>query len=199
MKPAPPNSPTLRETREREAMPFSVRTLRQTRPLHRYLGIPLTLLVVLSSVTGVLLAWKKSSATLQPPTWEGQSTNLGDWREWSSVQDVAVQALASHLGRAPESLQVDRFDVRPRDGIVKVLFTEGSWEVQVDPTSLRAYSVARRHSDWIETVHDLSIISDLVKVITMNVLGFGLILLSATGLWLWYGPHWVRRHKNSSR
>lgn len=172
-----------------------MRTLRQARPLHRWVGIPLTLLILVSSLTGILLGWKKNSETLQPPTREGVSTDLGEWRRWDEVHDVAMAALASHPDRPAGELEVDRFDARPGDGIVKVLFTEGSWEVQVDPTTLRVHSVARRHSDWIETIHDLSIISDGVKLVTMNVLGLGLVVLSLSGLWLWYGPRWVRRQR----
>lgn len=195
MKPTttpPPSTATRR--REPSTTPLSVRTLRQSRPLHRWIGVPLTLLILVSSVTGILLGWKKNSATLQPPTAEGVSTDMRQWQEWNAVHDVAVSALAAHPNR-PEPIEVDRFDVRPGDGIVKVLFTEGSWEAQVDPTTLQVHSVARRHSDWIETIHDFSIISDGVKLVGMNVLGMGLIVLALSGLWLWYGPHWVRRQK----
>lgn len=196
----PVNPPSTKTTpgsaaRPPQATPLSVRSLRQARPLHRWVGVPLTVLVLLSSLTGVLLGWKKNSATLQPPTQAGASTDLGDWRSLAEVHDVAVSALAAHPGRPEGPLEVDRFDARPADGIVKVIFTEGAWEVQVDPTSLRALSVARRHSDWIETVHDLSIVGDGVKLLSMNVLGIGLIVLSLSGLWLWYGPRWVRRQR----
>lgn len=158
-------------------------------------GVPLTLLVLVSSLTGILLARKKQSATLQPPTQEGASTDLHRWRPWHEVEGAAVRALALHLREPADALPVDRYDVRPGDGVVKVQFQRDSWEVQVDPTTLRVLAVARRHSDWIEKVHDLSIINDLVEVGSMTLLGQGLMGLSASGLWLWYGPRWVRQHK----
>ncbi len=34
-----------------------------------------------------------------------------------------------------------------------------------------------------------------VKLVSMNLLGAGLLLLGGTGVWLWYGPRRVRRHK----
>lgn len=178
--------------------PLAVRSLRQSRFLHRYLGLVLAALVLLSSVTGVVLAWKKNSDALQPATQTGATTDMARWQSWSAVQQAAVAALASHLRRPAAELEVDRFDARPGDGIVKVLFTEGSWEVQIDPATLQARSVARRHSDWIETVHDLSIVSDAVKLVSMNLLGLGLIVIAASGIWIWYGPRWVRSHKHSS-
>jgi len=56
-------------------------------------------------------------------------------------------------------------------------------------------SVARRHSDWIEQLHDGSIISDLFKLISMNFLGIGLLIMILSGLWLWYGPKKFRKMK----
>ena len=37
--------------------------------------------------------------------------------------------------------------------------------------------------------------SDLFKLISMNGLGIGLLVLMLTGLWLWYGPRRYRRLK----
>jgi hypothetical protein len=31
----------------------------------------------------------------------------------------------------------------------------------------------------------------------MNILGFGLLVLSLTGFWLWYGPKYFRKLKES--
>ncbi|MFT6321644.1 MAG: putative iron-regulated membrane protein, partial [Granulosicoccus sp.] len=84
---------------------------------------------------------------------------------------------------------------RPSKGIVKVLFEAGNWEVQVDGKSGEVKSVEKRYSDWIESLHDGSIISDGFKLFTMNFLGIGLLFLIGTGVWLWYGPRRVRMKK----
>ena len=116
------------------------------------------------------------------------------------IDSVARMALYSAY---PEQSQnpVDRFDVRPSKGIVKVLFEKGYWEVQVDGTNGEVKSIARRHSDWIEALHDGSIINDFFKLISMNILGVGLLFLIGSGLWLWYGPkrlRWLKkRHKGN--
>lgn len=172
-----------------------MRALRHTRTVHRYGGVALALLVLLSSATGLVLAWKKNSATLQPPTQVGASTDLATWRPWAEVNAAAVAALARHLGTDAAALEVDRYDVRPGDAMVKVQFKQANWEVQVDPSTLRVRWIGRRHADWVEKLHDLSIVSDAVKLVSMNLLGAGLLLLGGTGVWLWYGPRRVRRHK----
>jgi len=56
-------------------------------------------------------------------------------------------------------------------------------------------SIDKRYSDWIESLHDGSIISDGFKLVSMNFLGMGLLFLIFTGLWLWYGPRRIRIKK----
>ena len=175
--------------------PFPVRLIRQFRSLHKWFGLALVLVLVMSAVTGILLAWRKDVAVLQPPTQRGVSTDPRDWRSLHEVHAVAVGALAERL---PETravpVEVDRYDARPSRGIAKVQFVN-FWEVQVDMTTLAVLSVQRRNDDIIEKIHDLSIINDMTKLVSMTAFGLGLLLISATGFWLWYGPRRLRRQK----
>lgn len=177
--------------------PLRVRVLRKVRSLHNLVAIPLLLVVGISSITGILLGWKKNVDVLQPPTRSAPAASLDDWRPLHQLGEVARAALESELGGAdPGLLVVDRLDVRPDKGIVKVLFP-GAWEVQVEGVSGEVRSVARRHSDWIESIHDGSIISDGFKLLAMNGLGIGLLALSVTGFWMWLGPRRLRRQRRS--
>ncbi len=174
-----------------------VKSLRSFRVWHRYLGISLAVLLLISAVTGILLSLKKEIDILQPATQNGKTELLADWKPLHELAEIG----SSHFyEKFPEQKNnvIDRLDVRPSKGIVKILFEEGHWEVQVDGASGAILSVAKRNSDWIESLHDGSIISDLFKLIAMNFLGIGLILLMSTGLWLWYGPGLVRRWKKRS-
>ena len=173
-----------------------VSSLRSFRVWHRYLGILLLLLIIISSVTGVLLAWKKNVDILQPPTQKGESKTL---RTFKPIAELSEIALIELIKKYPEQAgnSVDKLDVRPSKGIVKVLFDEGNWEVQIDGTSGEVKSIAKRHSDWIESLQDGSIVGDFFKLLSMNVLGFGLIIMLVTGFWLWYAPRLVRRLRKS--
>ncbi|MGK7313620.1 MAG: PepSY domain-containing protein [Candidatus Longimicrobiales bacterium M2_2A_002] len=178
--------------RRRSRAPLRVRALRAFRRMHSALAIPLLVLVVVSAITGMALAWKKNVDVLQPPTRSGQAADLGDWRPLPRLAATARAALAAEIGDGdPAALTPDRLDVRPGDGIVKVLFP-GAWEVQLDGATAEVLSVARRHADWIETLHDGSLISDGFKLVAMNALGLGLLALSVTGFWVWYGPRRIR-------
>lgn len=168
--------------------------MRKVRVLHRWMGLTLAILLIISAVTGILLALKKDVNLIQPPTQKGISKNLSDWKPLHELSSIAQEAFYTTHPDQKDNL-VDKMDVRPSKGIVKVLFEKGYWEVQVDGVSGEVKSIAKRHSDWIEHLHDGSIVSDLFKLISMNFLGLGLLFLIATGIWLWYGPRRVRKEK----
>ena len=175
-----------------------VQSLRKFRSWHRLLGVSLSVLLIISAATGILLSLKKDLTIIQPATQKGTSTDLSQWLPIAQLDSIAKIALYTSY---PEQFgnPVDRFDGRPSKGTIKVLFENSQWEVQLDATTGEVKSVARRHSDWIEALHDGSIVSDLFKLISMNFLGFGLLFLITTGLWLWYGPKRLRHEKRLLR
>jgi len=168
------------------------KSVRGYRVWHRYFGISLSLFVIISAVTGIFLGWKKNFDILQPPTQKGVSLKMADWKSADQLAEAALVSVDS-LGLKAEN--IDRIEYRPSKGIAKVIFDTGSWEAQVDATTLEILSVAKRHSDWIEKIHDGSIISEIFKVISMNILGLGLLMLVISGLWLWFGPRRIRKLK----
>ncbi len=172
--------------------------LRKFRKLHKFIGTTLAVFLIVSSLTGVLLSLKKDVDIIQPATTKGISDDLSKWLSFEQVDSIARLALHTAYPNQKEN-QVDRFDVRPSKGIVKVLFKKGYWEVQIDGTNGSVKSIAKRHSDWIEALHDGSIINDLFKLISMNILGIGLFFLIISGLWLWYGPKRFRMLKKKHR
>jgi uncharacterized iron-regulated membrane protein len=174
-----------------------VHSLRLFRYWHRWLGLFLLTFILISAITGILLAWKKEADLLQPPTQE--SSFIESEKPWLSVEkicEIAQEVIVQNNPNQP--LAIDRLDIRPDKGIVKVLFAS-YWEVQVDGYSGEVFSIAKRHSDWIEKIHDGSIISEGFKLWSMNTLGIGLILLSLTGIWLWLGPKRVRELKRQHK
>lgn len=170
-----------------------VNILRKFRSIHKFVGILLALFLTIVAVSGVILGWKKDVALLQPVAIDGSSSNLD---EWVSLNEIALstQRAIDSLGLQENS--IDRMDVRPDKGMIKVLLSEGYWEVQVDGKTGKVLSVAKRHADWIEHLHDGSLISDTFKVGYTNIIGLGLLTLAISGLWLWYGPKVIRRSKH---
>lgn len=172
-----------------------VKGLRKLRVIHRYLGITLAIFLLISATTGVLLALKKEVAWIQPPTGKGTETDIRKWKSLEELSTLASQTLYQ-THPAQNNNPIDRMDVRPSKGIVKVLFKNDYWEVQLDGASGEIISIATRQSDWLESIHDGSIISDLFKLVSMNFLGIGLVFLAGSGLWLWYSPKtitWIKK------
>ncbi|GAB3202240.1 putative iron-regulated membrane protein [Pontibacter aydingkolensis] len=170
-------------------------TLREYRVYHRYVGLVIGIFVLISSITGMLLGWKKDVDLLQPPLIKGQTDDLSQWVSMADLASAAYAGLDS--AQSITNNPIDRIEARPDKGMAKVLFSEGYWEVQLDGSTGKVLSVAQRHSDWIEQIHDGSIISDMFKLVSMNVLGLGLLLLAVTGFTLWFYPKRIRKLKRN--
>lgn len=182
-------------SRQRQA-----RTLRRTRKLHRWSGISLFVFFFIMAVTGILLGWKKHSGErIMPDTYRGATDDMTAWLPLDTLSFLAAEALFQKTGTLSE---IDRIDVRPGKGSMKFLFKQGYREVQLDAATGETLSVGHRHSDWIEQVHDGSIVDDwfgvphgIFKVFYNTLMGTALVIFTVTGFWLWYGPKRMRRRK----
>src|SRR5688572_9848356 len=94
-----------------------VKAVRQFRSLHRYIGVGISAFILITSVTGVFLGWKKNSDTLQPPTMEGASPDMQQWKSFAEISKAALLGMDSTGNPGNE---IDRMDVRPDKGIIKV-------------------------------------------------------------------------------
>ena len=183
----------------REKIQSNVLLLRKLRLIHRWLGIPLIIFFFIIGATSILLAWKKK-AELLPPTLKTKVEQVQDWKSTSSLMELAQEEMVSR-NLDPE---IDRLDYRPDKGVVKVTFTSHFTEVQLDGYTGEILSVATRHSDWIEKVHDGSIVDyyfgqgEGAKLTYSSLTAFGLILMSFTGFYLWFFPKKIRKLKNKA-
>lgn len=164
------------------------------RKIHYWLSPLLMLTVIVIAVTGSLLAVKKDFSALQAPTRRSASTDLPDRSLPSLV--AAVRGLPGH--EAIRWNDIDRIDVRPRDGIAKVIL-RNRHEVQVDLTSGSAVATGYRTSDLIETIHDFSFLGTWSKYVFSFGSGIALLFMSITGTYLFFLPMLVRRRKRRAR
>ncbi|AWW32135.1 DNA mismatch repair protein [Echinicola strongylocentroti] len=170
-----------------------VNTLRNYRKYHRWIGVFLSMFILISSLTGILLSWKKQSDLIQPPTQLVKQETNEPWLAIEEMEMIASRALKKHQPEIQN--KIDRIDIRPGKGVAKVLFEQGYWEVQLDGYNGGVLSVERRYSDLIEQLHDGSFFGENFKLLAMNVLGTGLVVMVITGLVLWYCPKIVRKRK----
>jgi hypothetical protein len=160
-----------------------------SRVLHRWGSIialvPMTIIIV----SGIALQLKKQSAYIQPPTQRGVGTEptIG----FERILEVARTVPEADI----ESWQdVDRLDVRPGKGVVKVRCKNG-YEVQIDAATGEILQEAVRRSDLIESIHDGTYFSDHLKLWVFLPAGIVLAVLVITGLHLFLLPYRVRRRR----
>jgi hypothetical protein len=171
---------------------------RNYRRLHKWVAVPLFVFLFLIGLTGVLLGWKKQ-ANLTPPTQAGISADASRWITLDSLQKIAVAFAKDSLRLDPE---IDRIDLRPSKGIAKFLFMYHYTEVQVDCTTGKILLVGKRWNDFIEHLHDGTIVDrlldvkgELSKTTYTTLTSVGLMLLAFSGFWMWYNPKRIRRIK----
>lgn len=162
------------------------------RTLHRWASALVIIPFFIVLISGLLLQVKKEFDWIQPPTQTGSSPGP------PTVSYEAMLDTARSVDQAAITTwgDVDRLDVRPDDGTVKVRSTNG-WEVQIDAQSGTILQVAPRRSDVIEAIHDGSWFHDRAKLwifLPSAVVVFGLWL---TGAYLFYLPYGVRWRKQT--
>jgi hypothetical protein len=162
----------------------------RNRSLHRW-GAVLTALpfgFVIGS--GILLQLKKQLTWVQPP--EQRTT---------SVPAISTEQMLAAAKAVPEAgvtgwADIDRLDVRPSKGIVKVI-TKSRWELQLDVASGVVLQSKYRRSDLIESLHDGSFFSDAAKLWVFLPSGLIVFGLWVTGIYLWLLPWRTRARKKA--
>jgi uncharacterized iron-regulated membrane protein len=171
-----------------------VSAARLFRKIHYWASLPLFLTIFLIALTGATLALKKDVAALQPPTRDG--TRPGDLSRPVADLVAAVRTVPRYGG--VDWQEVERIDIRPGDGIAKVILHDRT-EVQVDLATGRALQVGYRTSDWLETIHDFSFLGGWAKYLFSFGSGLVLLLMAGTGVYLFLLPMLARRGKRRGR
>jgi hypothetical protein len=185
-------NPKRNELRTKKTASENSQNCQKTAPHNR--GNFVHLFFILAC-TGLLLGWKKhTGGVILPKSYQGKSTDVKDWLPVDVLHQKALTVVREQI--SPDvSLELDRIDFRPDKGMVKFVFVEGFWGVQLDCTTGELLHVERRRSDFIEKIHDGSILDYLtgtngeqIKLFYTSLIGSALLLFTITGFWLWYGP-----------
>jgi uncharacterized iron-regulated membrane protein len=179
------------EVRERRGYPRAMRDplSPRTRTLarwmfngHLWLGVIISALLLVICVTGILLNHKRGLGLM--PDVPYQPT--GEFAQALPMAELVRLAAAA----APEAdmAGVDRLDVRPRSGIMKVRFRDGGvTEVTLDIHDGRVLHVGQRNDVFLEKLHSGEIFGDR-WVLLSDFAAVVLVLLLISGYWLWLFP-----------
>lgn len=168
--------------------------LRQfSRQIHLWFALAIVIPSVIVIGSGILLQVKKQSDWIQPPTQKGQA----------SEPTIAFAHILAVVKSIPE-LQaktwddVDRMDVRPGKGIIKIL-ANNNWEAQIDAQSGDVLQVAYRRSDTIEAIHDGSWFAESAKLWLFLPAGILLFMMWCSGMVLLYSTLKSKYKKRQQR
>jgi len=185
-------------TAKEEIGQYAART-RWYRQWHQYFGLGALVLFVVVAITGILLAWKKNSGgLLLSDTAKGSTTEAAQWVSLALLEQNAVRFIDSLRPGQPH--QIDRIDIRPDKGIAKFSFKSHYTGLQLDLATGNLLSHEVRRSDFIERLHDGSLLDQwtgagFLKLVWSSLAGFALLFLSWSGFKLWWNPKKIKQLK----
>lgn len=169
--------------------------IRWYRKIHRLSGFYLFALLLIVAITGILLGWKKNSfGLISTENHKGITISTQNWLPVFQLNEIANQQLIRYTN--PEiSTELDRIDIRPEIGMVKFIYKNHYYAIQLDGANGNLLLVEYRLADLLENIHDGSILDTIFqtntsffKLIFTSITGLAIVLFSFTGFWLYYGP-----------
>lgn len=165
-------------------MPFNPRVF--FRKTHRWGAFLVAAPFLLVVVSGLLLQLKKELSWVQPPTKKGRG------KEPTLPMDELLAVVKDRREVGVSSwADIDRLDIRPKDGVVKVQ-CKNRYEVQVDFQTGDVLQVEYRRSDLIESLHDGSWFGEEAKLWVFLPAAAVVLGLWFTGMYLFALPYAVR-------
>lgn len=163
------------------------------RVVHRWGSFVIAVPALVVILSGVVLQLKKQSEWVQPPTQKGVA----------DVPSLSFDEILAATQAVPEAAvkswdDVDRLDVRPGKGIVKVR-CRNRWEIQLDATTGELLQVAYRRSDLIESIHDGSYFHELAKLWVFFPTAVIFAVLWGTGMYLFFLPYLAKRKRAKAK
>jgi uncharacterized iron-regulated membrane protein len=158
--------------------------------------------LLIIAITGIVLAWKKNSnGYLQAKVLAGSNLQPSSWQSIAALSKSANSYLHIHFPSLDTT--IDRVDIRPADAIAKIIYKKHYTALHVDLATVSIIQTEVRRADFIEKLHDGSIVDDwtnlhVAKLIYSSFTGLALLLLVVSGFYLWLNPKRVRKIKQVS-
>jgi hypothetical protein len=169
---------------------------------HLWIGVIFTVSLVVIALTGILLNHKRVLG-LQPDVPHEPTAPFATALPLDSLAAIALRAAAA-AGAAGAAIEpadlhrasIDRMDVRPRDGYVKVrLRNAASSEVTVDVSSGQVLHVGPRGDVFLEKLHSGEAFGG-GWILLSDAAAVALLLTLGSGYWLWLAPR-LRRSRDA--
>ncbi len=165
---------------------------RDSRKIHRWGAIIIALPFLIVLISGLFLQLKKDVAWIQPVTQNGA-------QPWPEISFNQILETAKTVPQAEIQTwaDIDRLDVRPTKGVVKVRAVN-NWEVQIDTYTGEILQTEFRRTNIIESLHDGTWFHDSAKLWVFLPSSIIVLVLWITGIYLFLVPYLSKR-KNRKR
>ncbi|MGH7662677.1 MAG: PepSY-associated TM helix domain-containing protein [Gemmatimonadaceae bacterium] len=181
------------------------RLARVTFYAHLWLGVIFTVALTVISITGIVLNHKRALG-LMPDVQHEPAHAFANALPLARLAEIGLAAAgksastntSARLQPSAGALdRIDRMDVRPRDGYVKVRLRDAaSTEVTIDVASGEVLHVGERGDVFLERLHSGEAFGD-GWVLLSDAAAIVLLLTLVTGYWLWLAPR--IRHSAATR
>lgn len=183
--------------------------------VHLWLGVLSAVALLTIAVTGVLLNHKRGLGLMadvehQPTAALTEALPLErlartaleaaprDTREAAPRADRATGNPGDAAAKLALIDRIDRMDVRPRDGFVKVrLRDKTSTEVTIDFATGKVLHVGARGDVFLEKLHSGEALGGRPFVLLSDIAAIALAVMLITGYWLWLFPKWPHRARRT--
>ena len=151
--------------------------------LHLWLGVLSTGVLILIAVTGILLNHKRALRLM--PDVPNQPT--GAFENALPLAQLSEKAAAA-VGLPIAAQGIDRMDVRPGDGLIKIRYNDRAvTEATVDINTGEVLHVGERNDVFLEKLHSGEIFGSRWVLLT-DIAAVLLLVILITGYWIWLYP-----------
>jgi len=157
-----------------------------------------TVVLTVIAVTGILLNHKRGLGLMpdvphEPSAPFSTSLRIDSLAMLALIAAAAIPGLIEETGGTDPLKAIDRMDVRPRNGFVKVrLRDRASTEFTMDLASGRVLNVGRRGDVFVEKLHSGETLGD-GWILLSDAGAIALLVTLVSGYWLWLAPKWRGR------
>lgn len=162
------------------------------RQIHKWGSIIIALPLLVVCITGILLLLKKQLSFVQPPT--AKSATAEPSLAFEQILSVAKSVESAQIKTWKD---IDRLDVRPNKGIIKIR-SENDVEIQIDSGTGEILHVAVRRSDFIESIHDGTFFEKNANLWLVLPVTLIFIFILITGVILFINPFLNKNKRRST-
>lgn len=151
---------------------------------HLWLGVTISFLVLIISVTGVMLNHKRLLGFI-PETDAVRPQAFASALPLPELAQHAAAAVAPEVAAAG----IDRMDVRPQKGLIKIRFKDSDVsEVTLALDDGTVLLLGQRNDSFLEQVHSGDAFHKHGYLLS-DVAAIALLGLMLSGFWVWLYPH----------